>query len=250
MRFRLRRLQLQSLGGFPCPQSRLGSVRITPNLRDLGGTMTGAGQILLPGRLVRSALPFADDLSPDSSPWPPAVVVDLRSDGERRQYPTLQAPTAVNLPLLDELRPESHLDGTLIALYRAVLDGAPNMLVDLVRTVADAPGTTLIHCSAGKDRTGISVALLLRLVGVERDVVMTDYMVTNDNIEAIDGRLRVLPGNEHRDALPKEYFHVVPDALDAVLDVWDAHRGGVNGWLQSAGAERDLVDRLHVSLLG
>lgn len=225
-------------------------MKLTPNLRDLGGTPTAHGHTVTPGRLVRSALPFADDLAPGDTTWPPSVVVDLRSDGERRQYPTLQGPVAVNLPLLDDLRPEAHLDGTLIALYRALVDSAPPMLVDLVRTVADAPGATLIHCSAGKDRTGISVALLLRLVGVDRDVVMNDYLVTNDNIEAIDGRLRALPGNEFRDELPKEYFHVVPDALDAVLDTWDAHSGGVRGWLHTAGAETDLIDRLETSLLG
>jgi len=221
----------------------------TPNLRDLGGTPTATGSTIRAGRILRSALPFADDLAPDGAPWPPAVVVDLRSQPEVQQYGTLQGPRFVNLPLLSQLRPDSHLDGTLVALYRALLDAAPGMLVDLVRTVADEPGSVLIHCAAGKDRTGISVALLLRLVGVDRDVVMDDYIATNAHIEQIDARLRALPGNEHRDALPKEYFHVVPDALEAVLDVWDHHDGGVHGWLTAAGAEGDLVDRLRTSLL-
>ncbi len=225
------------------------TVMTTPNLRDLGGTPTTEGAALRSGRLLRSALPFPDDHAPDGTPWPPAVVVDLRSSPEVEQHRTLRGPRFVNLPLLSQLRPGTHLDGTLVALYRALLEAAPDMLVDLVRTVADEPGAVLIHCAAGKDRTGISVALLLRLVGVDRDVVMDDYLATNAHIEQIDARLRALPGNEHRDALPKEYFHVVPDALEAVLDVWDEHRGGVHGWLTAAGAEGDLADRLSRSLL-
>lgn len=224
-------------------------MQTTPNLRDLGGTLTGAGQAVRAGRLLRSALPFAADLAPDGTVWPPSTVIDLRSAPEVDQYRTLQTGRIVNLPLLSQLRPDTHLDGTLIALYRALLETAPRLMVDLVRTVADTDGPVLVHCSAGKDRTGIAVALLLRLVGVERDTVMNDYVATNAHIEAIDARLRALPGNERRSELPKEYFHVVPDALDAVLDVWDRHRGGVHGWLTTAGAEPGLADRLRRSLL-
>lgn len=222
---------------------------MTPNLRDLGGTATAEGELVQSGRLLRSALPFAEDVAPDGTAWPPEVVVDLRSSPEVEQYPTLPGSRFVNLPLLSQLRPGAHLDGTLVALYRALLDAAPHLLVDLVRTVADTSGAVLVHCSAGKDRTGISIALVLRLLGVDRDVVMDDYVVTNQHIEQIDARLRALPGNERRDELPREYFHVVPDALDAVMDVWDSHRGGVRGWLRSAGAEGDLADRLRSSLL-
>ena len=154
-----------------------------------------------------------------------------------------------NLPLLSSLRPEAHLDGTLISLYRAVLDAATPLLVDVVRAVADTEGAVLIHCAAGKDRTGISVALLMRLVGVDRATVMADYELTNDAIDAIDARLRVMSGNERRDDLPREYFHVVPAALEAVLDAWDEHPGGVEGWLIEAGGEPDLSGRLRSTLL-
>lgn len=220
----------------------------TPNLRDIGSTPTADGGQIRWGKVLRSALPFDHDVV-DHVVWPPAVVLDLRSDAEIVQHATLVEPLTKHLPLLASLRPESHLDGTLVTLYAAVLESAAPLLVEVVRIVADAEGPVLIHCAAGKDRTGISVALLMRLVGVERDVVMADYVHTNEHIDAIDARLRSLTGNERRDELPKEYFHVVPAALDAVLDIWDAAPGGTPGWFQQAGGDEDLVERLRDRLL-
>lgn len=220
----------------------------TPNLRDIGFTRTAGGGQVRSGLVLRSGLPFDDDVV-DHVVWPPAVVLDLRSDRELAQRRTLAAPRVVNLPLLSSLRPEAHHDGTLVTLYAAVLESAAPLLVELVREVVDAEGPVLIHCAAGKDRTGIAVALLMRLVGVGRDDAMADYVRTNDHLPAIDARLRALAGNERRDELPREYFHVVPDALDVVMDLWDAAPGGTAGWLERAGGDADLVDRLRGRLL-
>lgn len=219
-----------------------------PNLRDVGGLPAEGGATVAAGRVLRSALPFDDDLV-DGVAWPPTVVLDLRSAPELEAFPTMSGPRVVHLPLLSLLAPDAHLDETLAALYLALLDSAGGLLVDVVREVADADGPVLVHCAAGKDRTGIAVALLLRLVGVEREHVMADYLLTDDAIDAIDARLRAIsPTGERRD-LPREYFHVVPDALGAVLDRWDAHPDGTAGWLVEAGGDADLIDRLRARLL-
>ncbi len=220
----------------------------TPNLRDIGRTPIAGGGQLRTGRVLRSGLPFDDDVV-DHVVWPPKLVLDLRSAQEITQRPTLSTVSSRNLPLLSSLRPDAHFDGTLVTLYRAVLDAAAPLLVDVVRAVADTDGPVLIHCAAGKDRTGISVALLMRLLGVDPDTVMTDYLRTNEAIDAIDDRLRRLPGNERRSELPREYFSVVPDAMDAVLDVWSSHPGGTHGWLRDAGGEPDLADRLRSRMM-
>lgn len=220
----------------------------TPNLRDIGRTPTADGGQIRAERVLRSGLPFDDDVI-DHVVWPPALVLDLRSEYELTQQPTLSIAPSRNLSLLASLRPETHIDGTLVTLYSAVLESAAPLLVDVVRAVAGTDGPVLIHCAAGKDRTGISVALLMRLLGVDRPTVMADYVLTNDSIDAIDERLRRLSGNERRSELPREYFHVVPAALDVVMDIWDSHPDGTHGWLRDSGGEPDLIERLHTGLL-
>ncbi len=210
-----------------------------PNLRDVAGVSSADGRRVRAGVLLRSALPDRDDVVPDHLAWPPSVVIDLRSPFELRDgHPLahLEEVRLVNLPLLDALRPGNQGADSLAALYAVVLEDAAHMLVDLVREVADADGPVLVHCAAGKDRTGVGVALVLRLLGVSHDDVIADYLLTDDARGAIDARLR-------RDILeptvPVSFYLVSTEALDGVLDVWDEHPGGVEGWFLDAGGDAD-----------
>ncbi len=222
-----------------------------PNLRDVGGIVTSEGTTVVHGRVLRSAMPSAKDLIPEGIAWPPAVVIDLRSDGECEPiHPLAQhGSRIVNLPLLSALRPDLAPPTNLHGLYLLLLDHAPMYLVELVREVATAPGATLIHCAAGKDRTGISIALLLRLVGASRDDVLADYQATEAAAKEIGARLGKIPGRRHRAALPPAFLEVSSEAIEAVLDVWDAHDGGVHGWFRTVGGDDDLVALLRRTLV-
>lgn len=221
-----------------------------PNLRDIGGATTVDGRRVRSGLLLRSALPAADDLVPEDFAWPPAVVIDLRSPLELLDGHPLDSLGAkvVNLPLLDTLQPGQHHehDGTLASLYRQVHNHAAHLLVDLVSEITEAEGPVLVHCAAGKDRTGIAIALVLRLLGVEHEEIVVDYLLTEQASEAIDRRL-----NRRYDdsAVPDHYFLVVPEALVEVMDMWDAHPGGVEGWFHASGGDPGVVDRLRERLL-
>lgn len=221
-----------------------------PNLRDIGGIAAGDGQVAA-GRVLRSAMPSAKDLVPEGIAWPPAVVLDLRSEGESESVHPLaqQGSRIVNLPLLSALRPDLAPPQDLKGLYLLLLDHASMYLVELVREVAAAPGATLIHCAAGKDRTGVSVALLLRLVGASRDDVLVDYQLTEESSQAIGARLHKLPGRKHRAALPPAFLEVSTEAIEAVLDVWDEHEDGVHGWFRSIGGDDELVEQLRRTLV-
>ena len=69
--------------------------------------------------------------------------------------------------------------------YWGYLSERGHHLVTAARVVAGSPGTTLLHCAAGKDRTGVAVAMLLDAVNVDRAAVVPDYTATNDVIEQI-----------------------------------------------------------------
>lgn len=224
---------------------------LLPNLRDLGSMPVADGAVA-PGRLLRSALPFADDHVPDHITWPPGTVIDLRSAGELKGEHPLAARGAVvhHVPLLAALRPDGPMAADLATLYGVVLQSAPQLLVDVVTTVATADRGALVHCAAGKDRTGVAVALVLRLLGAHRDDVVSDYLATTPHLEAIDARLTSLPGGHLRSRLPKAYFKVPEEAIVGVLDTWDAHDGGVHGWFEAAGGTTQDVERLRARLIG
>ncbi len=95
----------------------------------------------------------------------------------------------------------------------------------------------LVHCAAGKDRTGVVVALALAAVGVEREAIVADYVATGERITAIMDRLRAsetyrrdLEGvtDESSACRAREY-------LERVLEVLDERHGGAAGWLAEHG---------------
>ena len=224
---------------------------IVPNFRDLGGTPTSDGAVVRPGSILRSAMPAAHDRVPDEINLPPSVVIDLRSPAETEaQHPLESMGSQVfNFPLLAALQPGVTPPLDLPGLYRVMLDYADHNLVEIVRVAGSHSGSTLIHCAAGKDRTGVAVALLLRLVGVPREHVVADFLASLEHADAIVRRLAQIPGREHRKALPASFLAVPVEAIEGVLDVWDQHEGGVEGWLRGAGAAPGLTDKLRQNLL-
>jgi rhodanese-related sulfurtransferase len=222
-----------------------------PNLRDVGGLPVVGGGRVRAGRVLRSAAPLPGDAVPDGLTWPPAVVLDLRSAGELGDVHPLASTGArvVNVPLLEALRPDAHPVRDLTDLYRVMLDQSAPRFVDVLREVAASDGPALLHCAAGKDRTGVSVALVLRLVGVEHEHVVADYLATEKEYDAIDARLSQGPGAAHRAQLPASFFTTPVEAIESVLERWDGVDGGVEGWAARAGADAALLDRLRATLV-
>ncbi len=94
----------------------------------------------------------------------------------------------------------------------------------------------IVHCAAGKDRTGVVVALALEAVGVPRSEVIADFMLTAERIGPIMARLRASPTyaadlEGHTDDSRKPRA----DVMERVLEVLDERHGGALGWLASQG---------------
>jgi protein-tyrosine phosphatase len=102
-----------------------------------------------------------------------------------------------------------------------------------------------VHCAAGKDRTGVVVALALTVAGVEPEVIVADYVATNERIEAIVERLsrsKMYGGDVT--SRPVRAHETRAETMRALLEQLDVRYGGVPKWLADNGFTADETARL------
>lgn len=226
------------------------------NLRDVAdGLPAGA---IARGALFRSDAPRAGDETPTLTPWPPAVVIDLRHPGEHNSTHPWETHSTVHvLPLFASAAPTKSVGISpsaeeLAEIYRTMLTRKPAAkLVQVVSLVARATGPALVHCAAGKDRTGVSVALVLRLCGVDRDAVLDEYVLTTAARSGIYHRLAHHYGIAPEDmpeVAPESALLVPREAMVAVVDAWDAYGGGTAGWYLANGGDAGTLELLRARL--
>jgi hypothetical protein len=230
------------------------------NLRDLGGLPMAADGLVQVGRLYRSDAPIAGDPQPPLRPWPPSTVVDLRSPGEAAS-PThpLASPTTevMTIPLLARLDPARLAQGSgmeglgLGAIYLELVRSATAKLVEVVTVVATSPGPVLLHCSAGKDRTGVATAVVLAAAGVPRDAIVADYLRTEASLEQLPQRLARGWSEPQRKAMLESLVIQRPDlmrvsaaAITGALDELSRWPGSTVGWLLDHGLGRETLTAL------
>jgi len=223
------------------------------NLRDVRGLRTDDGRIVRRGVLYRSeALRSPDVDGTTVAVWPPTTVIDLRMPQERSgPHPLdVDGTTVVPIPLGAGLAPALAAAPThqpdLAQAYRHLTDDAAGEIARIVGLVATSSGPVLVHCTAGKDRTGIVVGVLLRAVGVRRDDILTDYMRTRANLPQLWAALHSVGVPAPRNTA---LLGVQADALEAVLDDIDAAPGGAAGWLVERGVDPAELDALSSRLL-
>ena len=229
----------------------------TANFRDLGGYEAADGRAVQWRRVFRSGH-LADLTDGDLTLFESlnvGLVCDLRFDGERERRPSR---------FLERVRPEvmttnlwpgsgdafvKHVrDGTLSAEFTTgfmeeVFRGFVNNLADqfagaFARLLETEDGAVLLHCTAGKDRTGFAAAALLLALGVDRDTVVEDYMLSARYYSLDDAVKRArkdfadagapMPG---ADALAP--FHDIrPDYILASFDEMARCYGSVDGFIE------------------
>jgi protein-tyrosine phosphatase len=216
-----------------------------PNLRDLGGLPTESGRRTRNHVLLRSAAPLPGDQDPEHVPWPPAGVIDLRATAELsgKPHPLEERGTRVHSLPMPRVTSNWSESPDLASVYPRFLTNAAQLVVTAMRIVTEASGPVLVHCSMGKDRTGIVVAVLLRAAGVTKEAVIADYTRSACHLDAVLARTADHgpedPG--HRELLlgsPPAAIQTILDELDrAGSDVGDPH----GAWLIRNGAtERDI----------
>ena len=196
------------------------------------------------------------------------VVIDLRTDVEvrlegpgpltrersvriehRSLYPDSGANTDVEVDALrswQQIEDRELVDEPpAVQAYMSYLRRRPDSIVASIRTIAHADGAVLVHCAAGKDRTGVVVALALDAVGVTRSEVVADYLATRERIEAVVERLRSsLTYRAELAGQPASALAPTAETMERFLDVIDRRLGGSARWLAESGLGGDDLDRL------
>jgi protein tyrosine/serine phosphatase len=245
------------------------------NMRDLGGMVTADGDIVRPHRLLRSdnlqdLTPAAVDTL--VTRYGVSDVVDLRThvevakegegplwavDGIIHHHHTLyredtsesgipaaeralpwetdERRQAAAAAALDEEHRPSH-DEFWSEHYLSYLATRPDSVVAALHAIAGSQGAAIVHCAAGKDRTGTVVGLALKVVGVPDDLVVADYAASAERVEAIMGRLRAKAAYaENLKNKTVTQQSPTTDTMRRLLATLDERHGGPLGWLSTQG---------------
>ena len=234
------------------------------NLRDVGHYTTHDGGAVRPGRLFRcgalhdvSALGHLDL----------RTVLDLRSDAEIERDAIACGPIReldrvrrISLPLIPQqvngLGVSAYLDslvgpgisGRRYFKYLEVAAANIRVIIELLGEPDAFPA--VVHCTAGKDRTGVIIALLLDLVGVPRETIVDDYDLSNRSVPQLVEHIQTVSQIKYE---PSESelarFGAPRDAMDGMLESLHREHGSAQGYLRSLGVDDRVFTAIKDALL-
>jgi len=253
------------------------------NLRDVGGIPTVDGGRVAPGRLLRSdnLQTLTDSDIDELLKLGLTDVIDLRSDfevenegpgpltkvesvtlhqhslfrewregvGEDKPDTRPEVVPEEALPWID-LTPSVQVEHPVASHYLSYLSDRPDSVVAALREIADAEGAALVHCAAGKDRTGTVVALALMLAGADPAAVVADYAASGERMQAIVDRLldTVTYADNLRDR-PLSSHMTYPETMEAFLEHVHDEYGSVQNLMERLGWTEADTARLRAKLL-
>lgn len=240
------------------------------NVRDVGGLPLKGGGAVHPGVLIRSdnlqGLTEADLAT--FTEIGVREVIDLRhsKEVEREGDGPLVAVGLRHhhLSVVPEVGENTDLDAEKILalrkgrweagpveVYKGYLDDGTDSIVGAVRVVATTEGASIVHCAAGKDRTGTVVALILDAVGVDRDAIVADYAASSEVIDAILVRLTgsATYASDLKDT-DRKMHESKPETMAGLLAWLDSEWGGAAGWLTAHGLTDAELAALRARLTG
>ena len=248
------------------PHERVLPLEGGQNFRDLGGYLTGDGRTVRWGLLYRSgSMHF---LTPRDYAYLDTLgirtVCDFRSVDERTAEPALWPAGKAPRMLADDYRTEPTQMGlirpgtvpsaeqaraTLAAIYPKLLSQFNGQYRRMFAELLAGHAPLAFNCAAGKDRTGVAAALLLTALGVPRETVIQDYLLTNRYFDPS----KVMHSDSQASApwqrLPPDvlraYMAADRNYIEAAFRVMDSHAGGVDAYLQDQlGLSRADLARL------
>jgi len=234
------------------------------NVRDLGGLPTEDGGRTRHGSVIR-----ADSVGLLSREGWEAVaeagvtrIVDLRQEFEAVDDPPRELEIdVVDVPIFEDLGDDdwatvesistsapTHAESQRL-VYLYFLERARQRFVAAVAAVSETPnGAVVVHCHGGKDRTGIVVALLLRLAGVAIDEIATDYALSGERLRPRHERWFASAESEEERARIERIAATPAEAMRAVLTALDEQYGGVERYLLEGGLSPESLEAARARL--
>lgn len=239
------------------------------NFRDYGAGLLARGQTIAAGTFFRSGhmsrlnmeggtalaargwdlvidLRYPDERKRDPSPWESEDTVNqlLLPDGSSRAAPHVEAFHAArgDPEKMDAVYCAFYRDLPFDALYRP-------MFAASLRAIGRSAGPVLVHCSAGKDRTGILVGLQLALLGVDPEAIMADYLTssaiaTPEFLGAMRDQLAEDTGQRLPPSALRAMLAVDRRYLDAALGAMRSRCGSLENYVMESGLTREDLDAL------
>ena len=230
------------------------------NIRDVGGLPVRGGGVTRSGVLLRSE--SLESVTPQDvrtlrEDFDLRLILDLRTDREIARHG--ESPLAAEgvetaqfsfIPEAGLALPETEDDvHPMVGHYLGYLSERGANVVGAVRRLVAAEGAALVHCAAGKDRTGTLVALVLETVGVQREAVVEDYALSAERIDALFRKWTAASGEEMPSAEELDRHRPRADAMARVLAVLDERDGGAAAWLQANGLTDSELAALRAKFL-
>lgn len=223
------------------------------NVRDVGGIATKTGRIR-EGQLLRSGnLVDATPAGIAELERRVAHIVDLRDDQEVASAPSAEhVMSTTHLPLfLGSVASFFDDDLSLEQMYRQLLEESGARLVEAIRVIARGE-PTLVHCTVGKDRTGVTVALALAAVGADREAIVEDYALTASQLpEERNRRITAFLLSQHPEAEHALALATLSPAevMSALLVEVDERWGSAAEFLSANGMTAEELAALRENLV-
>lgn len=234
------------------------SLEGSANFRDLGGLRTGDGGAVRAGRLFRSDALHgltAADLERIAH-LAIRTLIDLRSPAEiaaSGPSPLLdRGARHLHWPIFsrDVTKEEFTPTDSLGELYATMLERGTERLGLLFETLAEADSLpAVIHCAAGKDRTGVVSAIVLRTLGVPDTTIVADYAVTDRNMARLVAQQQAAGRPISDVRVPEHFMRAVPETMETFLATLDARHGSIAGYLAHAGIRDEVIAAVRNQLL-
>jgi len=253
----------------------------TSNTRDIGGYQTSDLRTLRWRQIIRSEnlsrLTASDFQKLEEIGV--KTVIDLRTDREHDQSPTVwlgdNPPRFFHFPIGDAHNDwfkaqrkmmkrssftEKHALEHMVEGYRMIAEEGPPSLQKLMDLVLDQSNwPILIHCNAGKDRAGVAVTLILEALGVDRETIMEEFLLTNEISRTKEKAIfiskeRKISGRGEklrRGPSASAWFPIVgvqPEMLEAFYASVDEQYGSMDAFLTEIGVDQEARRALAASL--